>query len=256
MALLSTRLSARYGSKIVLEDVRLSIDPGEILGLVGQSGSGKSTMGLAVLGLLDRMGGRATGEILFEGRNLIGLKDRELRRIRGKQIALVLQSASAALNPALTLEDHFAEAWRAHEPSPWRDQRPITAATLAELDLPVSDEFLGRYPQQISTGQAQRVLIGLALLHRPKLIVADELTSALDIVTTHEVLNALRRANQISGTGILFISHDLGAVSALCHRVAILQSGRIVETASTESLFVSPEHHYTRELVALHRASR
>jgi ABC-type glutathione transport system ATPase component len=257
--LLEIAISARYGKHTVLSDVRLTIEPGDIVGLVGQSGSGKSTLGLAILGLLDRRGGQVTGEILFDGRNLLRLKDRELRRIRGKEIALVLQSASSALNPALRIEDHFAGAWRAHSSAPWRNQRAQTLATLAELDLPASggngDEFLRRYPHQVSVGQAQRVLIALALLHRPRLIVADELTSALDLVTTHEVLHALRRASQMANTAVLFISHDLGAVSSLCHRVAILRNGTIVETATVEQLFGRPQHDYTRQLIELHRAT-
>jgi len=254
-ALLELRISARYGRQTVLSDSCLSIEPGEILGLVGQSGSGKSTLGLAILGLLDRRGGQVSGEILFDGRDLLRLKDGEMRRIRGREIALVLQSASSALNPALRLEDHFSEAWRAHSADPWRGKRVDALATLAELDLPSSDEFLRRYPHQISVGQAQRVLIALALLHRPRLIVADELTSALDLVTTHEVLCALRRASQIANTAVLFISHDLGAVSALCHRVSILRNGTIVETAPVRQLFAQPEQDYTRQLIALHRAT-
>jgi ABC-type dipeptide/oligopeptide/nickel transport system ATPase component len=254
-ALLELRISARYGQQTVLSDLRLTIEPGEILGLVGQSGSGKSTLGLAILGLLDRRGGQVSGEMLFDGRDLLRMKDTEMRRIRGREIALVLQSASAALNPSLRVEDHFAEAWRAHSSEPWRRKRVDAIATLAELDLPASDEFLRRYPHQISVGQAQRVLIALALLHRPRLIVADELTSALDLVTTHEVLHALRRASQIANTAVLFISHDLGAVSALCHRVAILRNGTIVETAPVEQLFAHPQQDYTRQLIALHRAT-
>jgi len=254
-ALLTIDLTARYGRRTVLSDLRLAIEPGEILGLVGQSGSGKSTLGLALLRLLDRRGGQVSGEILFEGRDLLTLREKEMRRIRGKQIALVLQSASSALNPSLRLEDHFAEAWSAHEASPWRSRRPNVLVLLGELDLPATMEFLHRYPSEISVGQAQRVLIALALLHRPKLIVADEPTSALDLVTTHEVLHALRRANQMSGTAILLISHDLGAVSALCHRVAILREGTIVETARAERLFSQPEHDYTRQLIELHRAT-
>ena len=255
MPLLDLAISTRYGRNSVLDGLCLTMDAGEIVGLVGQSGSGKSTLGLAILGLLGRRGGEVSGQILFEGRNLLRLKEKEMRRIRGKHIALVLQSAASALNPALTLEAHFSEAWRAHESTPWREKRPDALATLAELDLPSSEEFLGRYPSQISVGQAQRVLIGLALLHRPKVIVADELTSALDLVTTHEVLRALRKANQRFGTAILFISHDLAAVGALCGRVAILRQGAIVETAPVERLFAAPEQEYTRQLIGLHKAT-
>jgi peptide/nickel transport system ATP-binding protein len=253
--LLDLRITARYGKQTILSDVRLEIESGEILGLVGQSGSGKSTLGLAILGLLDRRGGQVTGEILFDGRDLLRLKDKEMRRLRGKAIALVLQSASSALNPALDIEDHFTEAWYAHSATPWRRKREDALATLGQLDLPASNEFLRRYPHQISVGQAQRVLIALALLHRPRLIVADELTSALDLVTTHEVLHALRLASQIGNTAVLFISHDLGAVSALCHRVAILRGGTIVETAPVKQLFACPEQDYTRQLIELHRAT-
>src|SRR5258708_6384772 len=120
--LLELRITARYGKQAVLSDLRLTIEPGEIIGLVGQSGSGKSTLGLAILSLLDRRGGQVSGEILFDGHDLLPLKERDLRRIRGREIALVLQSASAALNPALRIEDHFAEAWSAHSPARWREK--------------------------------------------------------------------------------------------------------------------------------------
>ncbi len=254
-ALLKMNITASYGRRAVLSDLSIEIQPGEILGLVGQSGSGKSTLGLAILGLLGRRGGQVSGEILFLGRDLLRLREKEMRRIRGKEIALVLQSAISALNPALRLETHFAEAWRAHADCPWREQRQVLRATLLDLDLPASDEFLRRYPEQISVGQAQRVLIALALLHRPRLIVADELTSALDLVTTHEVLRSLRQVNTRFATAVLFISHDLGAVAALCHRVAILREGQIVETAPVDQLFARPQQEYTRQLVNLHRAT-
>ena len=254
-ALLSIHITAGYGGRAVLRDLRIQIQPAEILGLVGQSGSGKSTLGLAILGLLGRRGGRVSGEMLFRGRDLLRLQEKDMRGIRGKEIALVLQSAASALNPALRLETHFAEAWRAHASRPWRDQRQEMLATLTDLDLPASDEFLRRYPDQISVGQAQRVLIALALLHRPRLIVADELTSALDLVTTHEVLRALHQISRRFNTAILFISHDLGVVSALCHRVAILREGQIVETADVGQLFTYPQHEYTRQLVDLQRAT-
>ena len=253
--LLAARITVRYGARVVLDDLRLSIAPGEIVGLVGQSGSGKSTLGLSLLRLIDRRGGTVSGEIQFDGRNLLSLGERDMRAVRGKQLALVLQSAASALNPALRLEDHFREAWRAHSREPWNEQRAEALATFAELDLPNDDAFFRRYPGEISVGQAQRVLIALALLHKPKLIIADELTSALDLITSAGVLDALRRANRVWGTAILFVSHDLGAVASLCHRVAILNAGTIIEIAPTQELFADPQQPYTQQLVRLMAAT-
>jgi ABC-type glutathione transport system ATPase component len=256
--LLEARITVRYGTRTVLDDLHLAIQPGEIVGLVGQSGSGKSTLGLSLVRLIDRRGGAVAGEIHFDGRDLLTLREREMRPVRGKQLALVLQSAASALNPELRLEDHFREAWAAHSREPWQLKRAEALALFGEMDLPAQgdsgDAFFRSYPGQISVGQAQRVLIALALLHKPKLIIADELTSALDLITSAGVLEALRRANRIWGTAILFVSHDLGAVASLCHRVAILNSGRIIETAPTSVLFAHPQQPYTQQLVSLMQA--
>jgi peptide/nickel transport system ATP-binding protein len=255
-SLLQARLSVHYGATAILNGLELSLARGEIVGLVGQSGSGKSTLGLSLLRLIDRRGGSISGSIEFEGTDLMSLTERQLRRLRGPAISLVLQSASSALNPALRLESHFSEAWRAHASTPWSNQRNHILELFAELGLPANSEFLRRFPGQISVGQAQRVLIALAILHRPRLLIADELTASLDLVTTCEVLKTLERVNRKWGTAILFVSHDLGAVASLCHRVAILSGGRVIESAPTAELFRHPQHEYTRQLISLFESTR
>jgi ABC-type dipeptide/oligopeptide/nickel transport system ATPase component len=245
MPLLSLHISVDYpGSAGVLRDVAFDIEAGEILGLAGQSGSGKSTLALAVLRLLDGRGGRAAGHARFQGRDLLALPERELRRMRGRDMALVPQSPLAALNPHLRIGAQLAEAWRAH-----RDGKTSFTDLLAMVSLPAGEEFLRRYPRQLSVGQAQRVLIAMAVLHRPALIVADEPTSALDAITQAEILELFRRLNRELGVAILYISHDLASVAALCHRLAILHDGRIIETGRTEDIFHSPLHPYARRLI-------
>jgi len=248
---LSLRLSVDYpGKPGVLRDVSLAIEPGEILGLVGQSGSGKSTLALAILKLLALKGGVARGEVCFHGRDLLPLSDREMRELRGREIGLVLQSPLSALNPALKIGTQLAEAWRAHATG-GRDL--CNAAILAALDsvsLPEGRSFLRRYPSQLSVGQAQRVLIAMAILHRPTLLLADEPTSALDTITQAEIMRLFAQLNRELGMAILYISHDLLSVAALCHRIAILHGGVIVECGPAQRLFEAPEHPYTRQLIA------
>jgi ABC-type dipeptide/oligopeptide/nickel transport system ATPase component len=172
-----------------------------------------------------------------------------MRQVRGREIALVLQSAATSLNPALKIVTQFQEAWRAHSKEKWAIGRERTLALLSDVNLPPTDEFLGRYPRQVSLGQAQRVLIALSLLHRPDLIIADEPTSALDTITQREVLELLSRLRVEHGMATLFISHDLLSVGAFCHRVAILKDGKIVEEGETAQIFSSPQHEYTQRLI-------
>jgi len=247
--LLEARFSVDYPNKpAVLRDVELDMGEGEILGLVGESGSGKSTIALALLGLLDHKGGVVTGKVLFGGRDLVQLRPREMRKIRGREIALVLQSPIASLNPALRIGTQIAEAWRAHNPEAklWKAR----ALELFDLvSLPAEDAFLDRYPRQLSVGQAQRVLIAMAILHRPRLLIADESTSALDAITQSEILALFRRLNRELNMAMLFISHDLLSVASLCERIAILQGGRIIESGSTQQMFREPRMDDTRALL-------
>jgi len=234
--LLSIDVSVKYGEKAILDRVCMNVLEGQAVAIVGQSGSGKSTLALAILGLIGWHRGTVTGSIRFGERELVGAKERELRRLRGKEIGLVLQSASSALNPALRLETQFCEAWEVHSRVPWREQRAETLSKLSRLGLPATNEFLRRFPREISIGQAQRVLIAMALLHRPAVLIADEPTSALDQLTAQEVLNSLRVANREWKTTLIYITHNLATVPGLCDRVAVMQQGRIVEQGNSEDL--------------------
>ena len=248
--LLSLRISAGYPTRPnIIEDAQLEMASGEILGLVGRSGEGKSTIAMAILKLLSLRGGVLRGEIRFQGRELTALAEREMRRIRGREIAFVPQSPIASLNPALSIAAHFREAWSAHEARPFREFAPRLRALLAAVSLSDDPAFLRCYPRELSVGLAQRVLIAMALIHAPALILADEPTSALDMITQSEILKLLALLNREMQTGILYISHDLVSVAALCHRVAILHQGRIVESGAVDEIFGSPRHPYTRQLI-------
>jgi ABC-type dipeptide/oligopeptide/nickel transport system ATPase component len=250
-ALLSAHLSVQYGNKPpVLRDVQLEIQRGEVLGLVGQSGSGKSTLAMAILGLIDRKRVDAQGSIFFEGSDLLTLREAELRSLRGRKIALVLQSPLSSLNPALKIRTQLRETWRAHASGSSSDCDSTIRKALESVSLPSDDDFLRKYPAQMSVGQAQRVLIAMAVVHRPALLIADEATSALDVITQAEILKLFRELNQNSGMAILYISHDLASVAGICDRVAILHQGEIVESGSTQHVLTTPSHEYTRRLLA------
>jgi peptide/nickel transport system ATP-binding protein len=248
---LSAQVSVRYGDKPhVLRDVALQIRRGEVLGLIGQSGSGKSTLALAILGLLDRKKVESEGTIQFEGSELLRLPERDLRSLRGRKIALVLQSPLSSLNPALRIRTQLSESWRAHASGSRSDCDRAIREALESVSLPSTDEFLRKYPSQMSIGQAQRVLIAMAVLHRPALLIADEATSALDVITQSEILALFRELNRNFGMAVLYISHDLASVAGICDRVAILHDGRIVESGETLQVLTNPQNDYTRRLMA------
>jgi ABC-type dipeptide/oligopeptide/nickel transport system ATPase component len=254
--LLSAHVTVRYPGKVpVLRGISLEIARGEVVGLVGQSGSGKSTLALAILGLLGRQRAIVEGNIFFQGADLLTIGERDLRDLRGRSLSLVLQSPLASLNPALQIRTQLREAWRAHS------ERRATAEAcdraiqfaLKSVSLPTAEndpDFLNKRASQLSVGQAQRVLIAMAIMHRPALLIADEATSALDVITQSEILDLFARLNREFGMSILYISHDLPSVAGICQRIAILHEGEIVECGPTEQIFTAPVHDYTRRLMA------
>jgi ABC-type dipeptide/oligopeptide/nickel transport system ATPase component len=249
--LLSLNISASYpGNAGVLRNVSLEMNRGEVLGLVGQSGCGKSTLALAILRLLHLKRGRVEGSIHFNGQELLALPESRMRALRGRMISLVLQSPLSALNPALSIGAQLDEAWHAHRRHASRDERIAAICdTLRHVSLPADAAFLRRHPNELSVGQAQRVLIAMAVLHRPLLLIADEPTSALDIITQSEILRLFSTLSREFQMGILFISHDLLSVSAISDRVAVMDRGEKVECQPTAGLFSQPRHAYTRKLI-------
>ncbi len=248
---LSAQVSVRYGEKApVLRNVELEIRSGEVLGLVGQSGSGKSTLAMAILGLLDRKRTTIEGVVEFEGLDLLKLRERELREFRGRKIALVLQSPLSSLNPALKIRTQLKETWRAHVSGTTDECDKAIRSALDSVSLPSTDDFLRKYPSQMSVGQAQRVLIAMAVIHRPALLIADEATSALDVITQSEILKLFRRLNRDFGMALLYISHDLASVAEICDRIAILHEGQVAESGSAAQVLIDPQHEYTQRLIA------
>jgi ABC-type dipeptide/oligopeptide/nickel transport system ATPase component len=251
MDLLSIRLTISYKDKPpVLDDLRLDLQPGEVLGLVGHSGCGKSSLALAILGLLNLKGGKALGSIRWNDRELLTLKEKEWRKLRGKEIAFVPQSPMSSLNPALKLGTQLEEAWKLHGQGNRDHMEEAIMRALLDVSLPATEEFLRRYPAEISVGQAQRVLIAMAILHRPALLIADEPTSALDAVTQAEILALFGELNRRLDMSLLFISHDLVSAYGLCHRIALVHGGKVVECNTPQAIFFNPQHQFTQKLIA------
>jgi ABC-type dipeptide/oligopeptide/nickel transport system ATPase component len=249
--LLALSVSVDYRNKPnALRNVSLEIGRDEILGLAGLSGSGKSTLALSILGLLSLKGGKVRGQIHFQGQDLAVYSQTQLRHVRGREISIVLQSPMTSLNPILRIGTQLREAWRAHAEGSPQDREAAICAALHQVGLPHDKEFLKRRPSQLSVGQAQRVTIAMAIMHRPSLLIADEATSALDTISHAEILRLFARLNREMHMAILYISHDLLSISALCHRIAILLDGQIVECGSTSQIFCTPQHTYTQLLVS------
>jgi len=249
-ALLSLRVSGGYpGRPGLIRNLALEVREREILGLVGESGCGKSTLTLAILKLLHLKGGNVEGSIRLQGRELMALNERDMRALRGKEIGLVLQSPMSSLNPALRIGRQLEEAWKAHRHGTREECRRTLLESLENVRLPADLEFLRRHPSQLSVGQAQRVLIAMAMLHRPTLLIADEPTSALDLITQSEILQLFAAIRRQFGMTILYISHDLLSVATISDRMAVMHQGEIVECRPTAEIFREPAHPYTRELI-------
>jgi oligopeptide/dipeptide ABC transporter ATP-binding protein len=233
----------------ILRDVSLEVWPGEIVGLIGESGSGKSMTALSVLGLLPARTKIAGGDIRLDGRSLLQMQAAELRAMRGDRMAMIPQDAMAAMNPVLRVGTQVGEPYVLHRNMRWRAARSRAAGLLRRVHVPSSEERVRDYPHQFSGGMLQRSMIGMGLALDPSLMIADEPTTALDVTIQAQVLRLLREVRDEHDTSILFISHDLGVIGVLCDWVYVMYAGRIVEQGAVDDILSNPAHPYTRALL-------
>ena len=246
---LRVRFSTMRGHVYAVNGVSFSIRPGETLGLVGESGCGKSVTALALLGLLARNGEVTSGRALFEGRDLIGRSDSELRKVRGRQVGVIFQDPMTSLNPVLTIGRQLREAFETHLGLGRRESLDRSAELLDQVGIPHARSRLKDYPHQFSGGMRQRAMIAMALACRPKLLIADEPTTALDVTIQAQILDLMRALVAEYDTALILITHDLGVVAGMCERVAVMYGGLLVETGGIDQIFERPRHPYTLGLL-------
>jgi oligopeptide/dipeptide ABC transporter ATP-binding protein len=249
---LVTEFATPDGVVHAVDGVSYDVYPGETLGVVGESGSGKSVTVMSILGLIPQPPGRiANGEVLLEGRDLLTLSDREMRKVRGKEIAMIFQDPMTSLNPVLTVGDQLSEAITTHDPDVGEDTARERVVGLLELvGVPNADDRFDQYPHEYSGGMRQRAMIAMAIANEPKVLIADEPTTALDVTIQAQVLEVLQKAQQETNAGTILITHDLGVIAEMADRVVVMYGGRVVESGTAEDIFHSPKHPYTLGLLS------
>ncbi len=246
---LRVRFHDRGVSEEVVHGVSFSVEPGEIVGVVGESGSGKTQTALAVAHL-SRQDAELSGEILFDGADLLRLPEKEVLKTQGSEIAMVFQEPMTSLNPTMRIGRQVEESLKIHRDLTKAERRRLAVAALTDAELPDPEGICRKYPHELSGGQRQRVMIAAAIVCRPKLLIADEPTTALDVTIQAEILKLLAKLNAELGMAILFISHDLRVIQRLCSRVIVMCGGSIVEQGSVEEIFSNPQQDYTKKLIA------
>jgi peptide/nickel transport system ATP-binding protein len=246
---LRVEFPTRRGTLVALDDITFDIAPGEILGVVGESGAGKSLTGASIIGLLDPPGRIAAGEIRFEGRRIDNLPYEEARKVRGRSIGAIFQDPLTSLNPLYTIGQQLVETIQAHLPVGAADARRRAVRLLEETGIQAAEQRFDQYPHQFSGGMRQRVVIALALAAGPKLIVADEPTTALDVSVQAQIISLLKRLCKEHGAAAMLVTHDMGVIAETCDRVAVMYAGRIVEIGPVHDVIHAPAHPYTAGLM-------
>ncbi|MBI2921184.1 MAG: ABC transporter ATP-binding protein [Planctomycetes bacterium] len=242
---LLTQFPTFDGTVRAVDGVSYSIPKGKVLGLVGESGCGKSVTAFSILRLIQHPGKIVGGQILFEGRDLLGLSEREMRGIRGNRISMIFQEPMTSLNPVFTVGNQIAEAVVLHQRVSWREGRNRAIEMLRRVKMPNPEQRVDDYPHQMSGGMKQRVMIAMALACNPKLLIADEPTTALDVTIQAQILDLMRELQSELGMSMLIITHDLGVVAEIADSVAVMYAGKVVEYATVKELFANPLHPYT-----------
>ena len=247
---LTITVSTRQGAETIIDDLSFEVSTGEVLGVVGESGAGKSLTGMAILRLLDPPLAQSAGEILFDGRRLDTLSPRDLARLRGKDIAAVFQGSMTALNPIMTIGRQLVETVLTHLPLSRRQAEERAVQLLTEVGIAAPRERLAAYPHQLSGGMRQRVVLALAFACEPRLLIADEPTTALDVSLQAQIVGLMKRMAGERGAAIIFITHDMGLIAGIADRVVVLYAGRIAEIGPTSDVLQAPQHPYTKGLIA------
>ncbi len=246
---LNVKVKSQQGMQSLVQDLHFEMKPGKVLGLVGESGCGKTITCMSVLQLLDRKTTSVEGSIRLQGRELNGLREEEMRNIRGKEIGFIMQNPMNAFTPVYTIGNQFIETIRTHSALSKKQAKELAVDSMEAVNLPDPSRLMRKYPFQLSGGMLQRVMIAISMCLRPSLVIADEPTTALDVTNQLQVLRQLDRLRSECGTSILLISHDLGVISELADEVAVMHKGRIVERADVFQLFDHPRHEYTKKLL-------
>jgi peptide/nickel transport system ATP-binding protein len=247
---LRVELPTRHGVLVAVDDVSFDIAPGEVLGIVGESGAGKSLTGAAIIGLLEPPLRIAGGQVMLAGRRIDRLPYEAMRRIRGKEIGTIFQDPLTSLNPLYTIGHQLVETIRTHLDIGAAEARTRALSLLGEVGIAAADHRIDHYPHQFSGGMRQRVVIALAIAANPRLVIADEPTTALDVSIQAQIIALLRRLGRDHGTAIILVTHDMGVIAETAHRVAVMYAGRIVEIGPVRTIVESPSHPYTAGLMA------
>jgi peptide/nickel transport system ATP-binding protein len=247
---LRVEFNTRRGTLVAIDDVSFDIAPGEVLGVVGESGAGKSITGTAIIGLLEPPGRIAGGEILLEGARIDNLAPEAMRKIRGRRIGAIFQDPLTSLNPLYTIGQQLTETIRTHLPMNAAQARARAIELLGEVGIPAPERRVDHYPHQFSGGMRQRVVIALALCANPQLIIADEPTTALDVSIQAQIIQLLKRLCRDNGTAVMLVTHDMGVIAETADRVAVMYAGRIVEIGPVQEVIHNPQHPYTAGLMA------
>ncbi|KXG44216.1 ABC transporter ATP-binding protein [Tepidibacillus infernus] len=246
---LITNFYTEDGVFSAVNDVSFSLKPGETLGIVGESGSGKSVTSLSIMGLIPKSNGKVEGSILYNGKELTNLSEKQMRKLRGNEIAMIFQEPMTSLNPVFTIGNQMVESIRLHTSLSKKEAKKKAIDMLKRVGIPRAEEIMNEYPHQLSGGMRQRVMIAMAMSCTPSILIADEPTTALDVTIQAQILDLMRNLKKDSNTSILLITHDLGVVAEMCDRVIVMYAGKIVEEADVRTIFHHPNHPYTKGLI-------
>ena len=246
---LTTAFTGDYGKTVSVDHIHFRVDEKEVVCIVGESGCGKSVTSLSIMGLLGKGGAVTDGSVLFDGKNLLALAEKELDQIRGNEITMIFQDPLTSLNPVFTVGNQITESIRTHMHLPKKEARERAVDLLRRVGMPDAAGVMKKYPHTLSGGMRQRVMIAMALSCNPKLLIADEPTTALDVTIQAQIMELLRELQKETGMSMILITHDIGLVANMADRVLVMYAGQIIEEAAAGELFANPRHPYTRALL-------